>query len=390
MHDPADNRRQLRVVFLNWRDSRNPEGGGAERYVEHVARALSDAGHHVTILCARHQRAGGEEVRDGVRYLHRGGKLTVYPAALLHVALRRLGRVDVVVDVQNGIPFFSRLVTRIPVVVLVHHVHREQWPIVYGRTAASLGWFLESRVAPMLYRSCQYVAVSESTRHELETLGVDPKRIAVVHNGTTRPIAAAPPSTDPEIIVLGRLVPHKRVEHAIDVLARLRPRYRGLRLTVVGDGWWRNQLQVHARRRGVAEHVNFAGFVDERTKDELLARAWVHLLPSVKEGWGLAVMEAAGQGVPTVAYRSAGGVGDSIVDGVTGLLVSDGVPSLSEGVGALLDNAGLRRSLGDKAQLRAETFTWERTADAFATVLQLALLHRGKCPTANPKRQSQV
>ena len=47
------------------------------------------------------------------------------------------------------------------------------------------------------------------------------------------------------------------------------------------------------------------------------------LLPSVKEGWGLAIMEAAAQGTPTLAYRSAGGVTESIVDGETGLLVDD-------------------------------------------------------------------
>ena len=90
-------------------------------------------------------------------------------------ALRRgdLGRFDVVVDVQNGLPFFTRLVTRKPVVVLVHHVHREQWPVVYPGLTGRVGWFIERRLAPRLYRRCQYVAVSRATRAELQCLGVD-------------------------------------------------------------------------------------------------------------------------------------------------------------------------------------------------------------------------
>ncbi len=67
----------------------------------------------------------------------------------------------------------------------------------------------------------------------------------------------------------------------------------------------------------------FHGHVDDATKHAVVQRCWVHLLPSRKEGWGLAVIEAAQHGVPTIGYRSSGGLTDSVVDGVTGLLVDD-------------------------------------------------------------------
>src|SRR3954447_14457427 len=119
------------AVFLSWRDTRNPEGGGAERYLEAMAAGLVARGAPVTIFCGAHAAAPPEEVVDGVRFVRRGTKLSVYLEGMR--ALRRgdLGRPDVVVDVQNGMPFFSTLVTRAPVIVLVHHVHREQWPVVY-------------------------------------------------------------------------------------------------------------------------------------------------------------------------------------------------------------------------------------------------------------------
>ena len=131
--------------------------------------------------------------------------------------------------------------------------------------------------------------------------------------------AAWPRSPQPSVVVLGRLVPHKRVELAIDAIAAL----PGATLTVVGHGYWEPQLRAYAQRLGVAGAVTFTGFVDDVTKHRLLAAAWVHALPSVKEGWSLAVVESAAHGTPTVAFRSAGGPTESVLDGETGLLVDD-------------------------------------------------------------------
>ena len=166
--DELEGLRGKHVVFLSWRDTRNPEGGGAERYLETMAAGLVAAGAQVTIFCAAHAAAPPDEVVDGVRFVRRGTKLSVYAQGMR--ALRRgdLGDPDVVVDVQNGLPFFTRLVTRKPVVVLVHHVHREQWPVVYPGLTGRIGWWIERRLAPWLYRRDQYVAVSRATRDELQ------------------------------------------------------------------------------------------------------------------------------------------------------------------------------------------------------------------------------
>lgn len=375
----------LDVVVLNWRDTRNPEGGGSERYIESIARGLVAEGHHVTLVCAAHHNGPRDEDVHGVRVVRRGGKLTVYPRALLEL-WRRRHRTDVVVDVQNGLPFFSRIVTRKPVVVLVHHVHREQWPVVYGPLVARLGWWIESWLAPRLYRSCQYVAVSDVTRRELGALGVDRQRVAVVHNGTDRPPVAAPRAPVPTLCVLSRLVPHKRIEHALRATARLRARIPGLRLLVVGDGWWSDRLWQAAADLGVADITEFTGFADELAKHEKLASAWVHLAPSLKEGWGLTVMEAASHGVPTVAYAGAGGLSESIVDGVTGFLAAD-EDEFVERVAGLLEDDALRRRLGEAARTRALSFQWECAVESFGTVLADAVAGR-RCHDVDPSAQT--
>jgi glycosyltransferase involved in cell wall biosynthesis len=95
----------------------------------------------------------------------------------------------------------------------------------------------------------------------------------------------------------------------------------------------------------------------------------VHLLPSAKEGWGLAVIEAAQHGVPTIGYRSSGGLTDSVVDGVTGLLVAD-YDELVQCLEQLLGDAVLRAELGAKAAARSRDFSWPQSAAAMSAVLQ--------------------
>src|SRR5215210_2260537 len=142
----------LEVLFLNWRDRTHPQGGGSEVYVERIAEGLSLRGHAVTIFCGHHPGAPREEITPaGVRIVRAGGRLSVYPRAALAYLSRRLGRPDAVVDVQNGVPFGASLWCRGRVVLLCHHVHREQWKVVMGPIGAAVGWWLESRVSPRWY-----------------------------------------------------------------------------------------------------------------------------------------------------------------------------------------------------------------------------------------------
>lgn len=371
----------LRIVMANWRDTEHPEGGGSEHYVELVAEGLARRGHDVTVVCARYPGATREERRGSFRIVRRGGKLTVYLWVIWMLAARRLGRPDVVIDVQNGIPFFSRILARWPTVVLVHHVHREQWPVIYRPTAARFGWWVESRRAVRHYRRSRYVAVSAVTRDELVDLGVDAHRIGVIHNGTS----PAPPSEQsrsatPTITVLGRLVPHKQVEHALSAAAVLRERFPGLRLRIVGDGWWRSHLEETARRLRVDDIADFLGHVDEQTKHDELAQAWVLAAPSLKEGWGLVVVEAGQHEVPTVGYRAAGGIAESIVDGRTGLLADD-PGHFTELLGSLLADHEHRSRLGAAAAKHAATFTWDAAVLAWELTL-LEVTGRRLAPTA--------
>lgn len=360
----------MKVAFLTWRDSTHPDGGGSEVFVEQVARGLVRRGHDVTVLCARHGDAPATEDLDGVRLVRTGGRLTVYPRGLWWLLRHR--RTDVVVDVINGLPFGTPLVRRRGVVALVHHVHQRQWQIIYPGLWGRLGWFVESRLTPALYRGRPHLTVSEASRRDLVALGIPAGSVTVARNGLASTPAGVTRSATPRLVVLARLVPHKQIEHAVAVVAALRTEHPDLHLDVVGDGWWREELEADVRDRGVGDRVTFHGHVPDDARDRLLARAWLALLPSVKEGWGLAVLEAAAQRTATVAYRDAGGVTESVVDGVTGLLVED-LTEMTDAVRRVLADPSQRDRLGDAAAERAREFDWSVTTGVVEDVLSRAV-----------------
>ncbi|MCW2758761.1 MAG: hypothetical protein JWO46_2507 [Nocardioidaceae bacterium] len=360
----------MRILFLTWRDVGHPDGGGSEVFVEQVARGLVARGHDVRVRCARYPGSESVSVVDGVRFERAGGRLTVYPRGLLHLLGREGRRTDVVVDVINGLPFAARVVRRRGLVALVHHVHREQWHLIYPGLGGRVGWFVESRLTPRLYRSVPHLTVSESTRADLRALGIVHPEIRVVRNGLTprRRVPETDRSSTPRLCVLARLVPHKRIEQAFAVVAALADEHPGLALDVIGEGWWRGELEAAAARLGVADRVVFHGHVNDDQRDRLLGTAWVALMPSVKEGWGIAATDAAAQGTPTVAYRQAGGVRESIQDGTTGVLVDDEVGLLAA-VRALLEDPELRRRMSTAAEAYAATLTWEDATERVESLL---------------------
>jgi glycosyltransferase involved in cell wall biosynthesis len=199
------------------------------------------------------------------------------------------------------------------------------------------------------------------------------ERIAVVPNGLDpAPPTEATRDPQPLLVAVSRLVPHKQIEHAIETVARLAGRWPALRLEVIGRGPWHDSLAGYADERGVASRVTLHGWVDEQDKHEILARAWVHLCPSVKEGWGIVVMEASAHGVPTVAYHAAGGVGESVLDRRTGLLTDD----LDEFVSAtelLLRCEQLRTAMGAASREHASRYEWKHSVDSFDEVVRAEL-----------------
>ena len=376
----------MRIAILNWRDSSHPEAGGAELYCESVARELVAAGHRVTLVTARPPGTPAVEMREGYRVVRRGGRFTVYPWVLWWL-LRHRGRIEAVVDSQNGIPFFSPLAVgrRLPVLLLMHHVHQEQFALYFPPLLARLGRWLESGAARRVYGRRAVAAVSPSTRAAVRVRLRLRGPIHLAPCGLAEGPAASLDgrSVTPRIVCVGRLVPHKRLDLLVDALPAVLQRVPDLRVQVIGDGQERDALAERARMRGVADAVTFHGRLTDDERDGLLGSAWLTVNPTQGEGWGLSVLEANSAGVPAVAF-AVEGLRDSVLDGETGWLVDelgpaggdrrqDRVDRLSGAVVSALqtlaDAPAMARYRGATTAWAA-AFRWDRTARTVVGVLE--------------------
>lgn len=373
---------------MNWRDPQHTLAGGAELYAWELARALLAAGARVDFVTARERGAIASEVVDGVRVRRRGTALTFYVHALVWLLVRRR-RLDVVVDADCGIPVFSPMVLsrrRTSILLLVHHVHLDQFATYFPAPAAWWGRFLEGRVMPRLYRGLDVIAVSASTHREMVGRLGWRERVHIVHNGNAMEVRRADdPAQSPDgVVVLGRLSPHKRVDEVVRAVGRLRERRRAIHLDVVGGGPELGRLRALVDELGLGAHVTVHGHVDEQSKRARLASNRLHVSASDVEGWGQAVIEAAALGLPTLA-RDVPGLRDSVHDGVTGWLLPEPGPAaldarLAEAIDASLgelDDESRRAEIAVSCRQWAEGFSWSAMHEAVVRLAEEALRRRG-------------
>ncbi|MBB6170181.1 glycosyltransferase involved in cell wall biosynthesis [Nocardiopsis mwathae] len=376
----------VRVVVINWRDPWQSVAGGAEEYAWRMSRHLAGRGACLTFLTSREPGQARQETREGIVIRRMGRKFSVYPLVMLWLLLWRR-EFHVALDCMNGIPFFSRLLLprRTRVISVVHHVHDLQFNAYFSRPVAWFGRFIESTVASRVYRSCMTVTVSESSRRAMREKLRWRAPITVIHNGSppVQPIATDPASAStrpdpapradmgsPAVVSLGRLVVQKRVSRVVDIADRLRATRPGLRVHIVGRGPESEPLAERVERDALHDHVRLHGFLPEGEKNAVLAGSVLHVTASEFEGWGLTVIEAAGLGVPTVAY-DVDGLRDSVRHGETGWLVREGEDLVEVVDKALAELGDPVRAAEISAACRtwAARFTWENSGAAMTRLI---------------------
>lgn len=375
---------KIRLLVLSWRDINNPLAGGAEKYIHEICRRLvRDYGHEVIFFTSSFQRAKGEEVIDGVKIIRRGHSITTYLLAFLFYVLHWRGKFDRVLEAKDGgLPWFTRFYAGKRAIALVHQTGRDfgrhsylnsTWRYELKGMAALLMYLLEPFLLSV-YRLTPVIAVSRSTKVSLLELGIDPNAVTVVPAGTDlKPLEGVPSKeTSPTIIYVGRIKRSKGLFDLIEVLFYVRKKIGDVKLWVVGrgDSSYLTELRGLTEKLGLTNNVAFFGYVDEKTKIDLLWRSHLLVFPSVREGWGLVVTEANSLGTPCVGY-DVPGLRDSVVNGVTGLLVKSGnVRGLADAIIRVLEDEEVREELSKKALNHARQFNWNKSAKDFLNVLQ--------------------
>jgi glycosyltransferase involved in cell wall biosynthesis len=365
-----------RVSMLAWRDLEDPEAGGSEVHASTVAQLWGEAGIEVTMRTS--YAAGHPQVswRDGYRVIRKAGRYLVFPRAAFSEMMGWHGARDGLVEIWNGMPWFSPVWASGPRICFLHHHHAEMWDMTLPPRLARMGRVLESRIAPPFYRRTPIVTLSESSRRELvEEMGFKAKRITVVPPGVdARFSPGQTKSPTPLVVAAGRLVPVKRYDYLIDALVGVKARHPQLQAVIVGEGYERERLEAQRRDHGADDWIHLPGRISDEELLDLYRRAWVLAGAAAREGWGMTMTEAAACGTPAVATRIAGHR-DAVDHERSGLLVDD----RDEFVGALdavLGDEQLRSRLSAGALEHASRFTWEATALGTLEVLAADAIRR--------------
>jgi glycosyltransferase involved in cell wall biosynthesis len=358
-----------RVSILAWRDLDDPEAGGSEISAAMVCRYWAEAGLEVTMRTSF--AAGRPEVawREGYRVIRKAGRYLVFPRAAISEMLGWHGGGDGLMEVWNGMPFFSPLWARTPHITFIHHLHAEMWQMTLPPRLAALGDFVESRLAPPFYRRTPIVTPSESSKSELvDAMGFQPRRVTVVHPGVEprfRPGGERSPH--PLVLAVGRLVPVKRHDLLVEALIELKRRHPTLEAVIAGDGYKRDELEAQLHAARAEDWIHLPGRISDEDVVDLYRRAWVLASSSAREGWGMTITEAAASGTPAVVTRIAGHL-DAVDEGRSGLLVS-GRDGLVDGLDRVLRDPDLRDRLSAGAVQHAANMTWEASAFGVLEVL---------------------
>ena len=349
----------MRFLMLNWRDPRNPLAGGAERVTLAYLKALVERGHEAYWFANDFPGAAPEELFEGVQIVRGGGKgSSIFKARQWY---REQKRFDLVIDQHHGLPWYAPWWCGTHCVAYIHEVLGPIWNSFYPWPISSVGRWQE-RWTHWLYRKVPFWTACQATRDCLVEHGV--RSITMIPYGVD---TVALPQLDEKplalplrLIVVSRLAPNKRIDHAVRVMKCLKDRNVAAHLTIVGTGETEPLLRGLVKEFQLEAMVSFAGALSEAAKDEQLRRAHFLLHTSLREGWGLNVIEANAMGTTTVVYPVAGLVESTLHD-QTGIVATAETPE------AWSVARGARRAWPEKYEAyrlaaweRAKTFHWSR------------------------------
>ncbi|QWF83327.1 glycosyltransferase family 4 protein [Amycolatopsis sp. CA-230715] len=396
----------MRVLMLSW-EYPPVVVGGLSRHVHALARHLVRDGHEVVVLCRHvagtdaHTHPTTDRVVEGVRVIRVAEDpmhvtferdLVAWTLAMGHAMIRAGGELlrgwqpDVVHAHDWLVTHPAIALAEQAAVPLVGTIHATEAGRHSGWLSHPLNQQVHSAEWWLANRADALITCSQAMRTEVAHLfDLDAADITVIHNGIeergwrvpaaaiAEARAAHSPDGAPLLLYFGRLEWEKGVQDLLAALPRIRRAHPGARVVVAGKGRHLDELVEQARKLRIRRAVDFVGHLSDRELRAALAAADAVVLPSRYEPFGIVALEAAAAQAPLVA-STAGGLGEVVIDGETGLAFEPGdVAAIAAAVGTVLDDrkAAARRARTAKSRLAAD-FDWGHIAEATAAVYRRA------------------
>lgn len=369
----------MRILIFSWRDIKNPKSGGAEILTYELAKRWVKMGHQTTLLCASFPGAKNRQIVEGITIYRPASFYHYSPLNYLTYLFKTIkfyrqslsGKIDLVLDQVHGLPLFTPVYVKEKVVIFPLEVAKEIWSYEVPFPFWICGWLLEFLYLK-IFSHHPFITISPSTACDLRNLGV--RRVQIITPG----VKSSSPKTLPQktrfplLVCLGRLTPMKRIEQTLLTLKLVVNHFPETKLQIVGRGQdtYVQKLKNLTRKLGLEKQVIFTGYVSEGKKIAFLTKSWVLVSTSLREGWGLNVIEAAACGTPAVAYRIPG-LSDSIKDGLTGITCKENCPEeLAKNIIRLFVNHRLRTTLSKNALEYSRNFSWDQAANKTLEILK--------------------
>jgi len=362
----------MRILIINWQCHKNPLSGGAEAHLYEVAKRFVLLGNEVTLFCSNYAGGRSRELCEGIDIIRKGGRnnFNFYVPYFYNKLFKN--KFDVVIDDINKIPFFTPLFVKEQLFALVHHYFGSS---IFSETNFILGNYVyqTENLIGKIYHSTPLFVVSESTKLESIKRGFKAEKIYLAPNGIDpKPYQQTKfeKTTSPTIGYFGRLKKYKSVQHLISAFKLIKRNIPNAQLVIIGKGDYQSELQEMALESGFALDIIFTGFVSEKEKIEWLNKLWVVVNPSMKEGWGIANVEANACGTPVVVANSPG-LRDAVKDNYNGLLYEYGdISGLANKVISLLSDKNLYNKISAGAIEFTDNLSWDNTAKNMLKVME--------------------
>ena len=363
----------MRLAMFSWRGPQNNLAGGAESYTHNLLCELANRGHEVTWFTSKDGSGTTKRTdsTEGYRLVQHGNRYTVYHHGREWLK-NNASVVDLAIDQVNTIPFsLARANSDVACVGLFHQTAEEVWWSNVNPLVAFVGRFFLEPQWLRSFRDLPVLALSRSTELALKQRGVTNTQVLGAATDTHMPqLRFDIDEREHEICMISRLVNYKRVDHAIEAVARARSAGFPFRLHIVGSGPARAALQ-----RRSPPWVLWHGALSVADRNEVICRSALHLICSQREGWGLTVTESAMLGVPTLGYATPG-----LVDSITasrGYLCPESPIALSKW---LVEIAQSRSWATYEAPVHGGASSWKEIANRFLSFVSEnfgdSLLHR--------------
>lgn len=364
----------MKILWLTWKDRKNPAAGGAETVNEELAKRLARDGHQVLFLVAGFDGAKKEEQKGGFKIIRLGNRWTVYWKVFLYYKKNLTGWADLVIDEINTIPFFARLYAKEKNILFIHQLCREIWFYEMFFPVSAIGYFLEPVYLKML-SGAKAITISESTKKDLMRFGFIPDNVKIISEGIEiEPIKDQSflKFEKPTILAFGAVRAMKRTDHIIRAFEISKEKIRDLQLFIAGEvkGGYGKKILKMIKKSKFKDSIECLGKVPGEKKIELMRKSHLLCVTSVKEGWGLVVTEANSQETPAIVYN-VDGLRDSVKNNITGIVCRQNTPeNLAENILQLLRDKGKYDLLRKNALQWSNEINFEKSYNEFKKIIR--------------------